>query len=508
MGPAHDTGGAAGPAVEVEDATPDGVDRSFRRLVDDALSRRPRFSIRAQLILTFGLLFALCVAANVWFLVELREFNEKVHFLDVSGAYLSEIQQARRFEKNYLLYGTNLTDALEHAIEARTILDRNQGIVERIVTPDKFRAISDHLVLYVNLLEQLQDDPSPEARQQIEGDLREHGASMVLFASEFDDKERAAVDRTLRVAQWTPLVFLGTLGLLVLLIGVSLGRQLLRTLRRFMEYAERIGQGDFTPIQPRKWYQDEFTRLAQAFNQMVEELDRRHRILVESHKLRAIGTLVAGVAHELNNPLNNTMITADLLQERAEQRGDEQELALIQDIIEQTERSTKIVHNLLDFARESKASIEHLDIGEIIQKSVDLVHNQLKLARIDLRLQIQDNLPTVDGDARMLSQVLVNLIINAVDVLPPAGKIRILARESLREEGFLAIEVEDNGPGMPPHVVSQVFDPFFTTKKEGRGTGLGLSVSRGIVRTLGGYLRVKSALGQGTTFTILLPATR
>jgi two-component system NtrC family sensor kinase len=496
------------PTFEVADATPDDTDRSYRRLVDDALDRRPRFSIRAKIILAFGSLFLLCACVNLWFMVEISEFRAKVQFLDVAGDYLAEIQQARRYEKNYLLYGTNLVEAQQHTSRAQSILNNNQRVIEKIVGVDRFRTMLEHLVLYSSLLRKLDGEPTVEEKRFIEGDLREHGATMVLFAADFERKEQAAVESTLRLAQWTPVLFLGLLMVLVVGFGVSLGRQLLSTLSRFMKYTQRVGEGDFTPIEPTRRYQDEFTVLARAFNHMIEELDRRHSILVESHKLRAVGTLVAGVAHELNNPLNNTLLTADMLQEVARDKNDAESLELITDIVDQTERSSKIVHNLLDFARESKANVKHLDIGQIVNKSIGLVDNQVKLAKIDLRVQIPEGLPTVDGDAQMLSQVFVNLILNAVDVLPPAGRIRILAHESLEEEGFVAIDVSDNGPGIPAHILSQIFDPFFTTKKEGKGTGLGLSVSRGIVRKLGGFLKARSTVGKGTTFTVLLPVTR
>ncbi len=226
----------------------------------------------------------------------------------------------------------------------------------------------------------------------------------------------------------------------------------------------------------------------------------------ESHKLRAMGTLVAGVAHELNNPINNIMLTGSLLQEESESLTKSERQEMYQDIISQSERSKRIIGNLLDFARESKTKIQPLDLRKILEDTVHLVGNHIVVKKIHLVMDLQENLPTVHGDHQLLSQVFMNLILNAADVLSAGGEIRITT-DTKRKEGYLAASISDNGPGILPDIVNQIFDPFFTTKPKGEGTGLGLSVSRGIVRTLGGQLLVESQPGIGSTFTVLLPQT-
>ncbi|MEJ2109885.1 MAG: ATP-binding protein [Acidobacteriota bacterium] len=257
---------------------------------------------------------------------------------------------------------------------------------------------------------------------------------------------------------------------------------------------------------PKRKYRDEFSRLALAFNQMIRELDKRHKILVESHKLRAVGTLVAGVAHELNNPLNNTMLTASMLEEDFPTLRDEDKLDMVQDIIKETERSKVIVRNLLDFARASDYRNVPMNLEILLENSVRLVHNRVKLAKIELETRMTADLPPVHGDEQALQQVFINLILNAVDALPPRGRILITAAKS-RQAGFIEIKVIDNGPGIPEHILPRIFDPFFTTKVKEKGTGLGLSVSQGIVRRLGGNIDVESRPGTGTTFIVLLPTT-
>jgi signal transduction histidine kinase len=239
---------------------------------------------------------------------------------------------------------------------------------------------------------------------------------------------------------------------------------------------------------------------------MLQELERREQVLVESHKLRALGTLVAGVAHEINNPLNNIMLTAAVLKEEYTGLTDDEKLEMIDELIGQTERSRKTVRNLLDFARESETQLEPLDLRTIVTETVRLVNNELKVKKIRIKTSFPKELLPVHGDRQLLSEVFMNLIINAVDVLPEQGVLSI-AIDDESEEGFVAVEVADDGPGIPEHLLPRIFDPFFTTKPKGKGTGLGLSVAQGVVRKLGGYLRAASTVGGGTTFTVLLPVT-
>jgi len=308
------------------------------------------------------------------------------------------------------------------------------------------------------------------------------------------------------LAKRVPLYFMCALFILMIFVFTFLTRQLLLTLNRFMEYTIRIGEGDFSPILPARKYKDEFTKLAAAFNHMIKELDHKHNVLLESHKLRAIGTLVAGVAHELNNPLNNTLLTASMLTEDFHTLSDDEKIEMINDVIGETERAQRVVKNLLDFAREGETELAPLEIDKIVEDSTRLVVNQVKFAKVDLKLDCEKNLPKIHGDEQKLKQVFVNLILNAVDVLPPGGEIRIHVKKD-NSPGYVLVMVTDNGPGIPEHIQGRIFEPFFTTKSQAKGTGLGLSVSRGIIKKIGGYIHLTSSPGQGTTFTVSLPAT-
>jgi signal transduction histidine kinase len=471
---------------------------------DLALQRRPVFTIRAQLVVSFTLVFALCAAVTIWSIYTLSRLQQKLHFLQVTDSYMTEIQQARRFEKNYLLYGTNLEDALEHLKRAEDILGGNREMMERVLGARNARIMSSHFQQYRNLLGSLDELPAHGKSAGIETELRRHGSKMISFAMELAQRERDSVDRTFVLSRRMPFVFLAMVLVLMLAIATFLSHQLLGTLSRFMEYTERIGRGDFSPITPARPYRDEFSRLAVAFNQMTHELERRHRILVESHKMRAVGNLVAGVAHELNNPLNNIFLTASALQEDADDLSGEERAEMVDDLMKEAERSQKIVRNLLDFARENEMRIEPLDLEDILRGSIRLVSNQVRISKVALDVRIPPDLPPVHGDGQMLSQVFVNLILNAVDVLPEGGRIWIEVHPNPGMES-IAVDIRDDGPGIPDRVLDRIFDPFFTTKA--RGTGLGLSVSQGIAKKLGGYIEVRSRSGEGTTFTVFLPKT-
>lgn len=477
-------------------------DREYESEADRALKERPTFSIRTRLILTFSLILLLPLVITVWAISILADVHDKILFLEVADDYKVEIQQARRFEKNFLLYGTNLDDAREHARAAQRLTAENTEMFRKVVGVEVLEAMNRHLAEYMRLLNALGSGDTAT----YEGKLRDHGAEMLKLAQDFVVKERKLVHQKLSLTRRMPLIFLGVIFLLGVVVAAFLARQIIGNLSRFLGYTERIATGDFTPITPTRKYRDEFSKLALWINRMVRELDRQHRILVESHKLRAMGTLVAGVAHELNNPMNNILLTASVLQDEYDSLTDEEKTDMIGDVIGQAERTKRIVANLLDFARESETKVEALHIRTLLDETAKLVGNQIRLKKVQLIIDLPEDVPPVHGDRQLLSQAFMNLILNALEALPEKGTIHIGAGSEWRE-GFLPVDVSDNGPGMPDHILSRIFDPFFTTKPKGRGTGLGLSVSRGIIRKLGGYLLVKSEVGKGTTFTVELPIT-
>ena len=226
--------------------------------------------------------------------------------------------------------------------------------------------------------------------------------------------------------------------------------------------------------------------------------------LLQSEKMSAIGQLIAGVAHDLNNPLASVVGFADLLGE-AEDVPErlEEPLAVIR---QEAERASGIVRNLLSFARRQEGERQLQSIRPILESTIQLLKNQLMAQQVDLAFTAEPGLPEVEVHANQIKQVFVNIINNAAQAIRGAnvsgGRITVLAKCWL--DG-VAVSVADNGPGMPESVAQHVFEPFFSTKSEGEGTGLGLSICQGIVKEHGGSITVDAGLGSGATFTVELP---
>ena len=475
-----------------------------------ALLHRPGFSIRTRLALGFLILFLLSAGVTITSIITLYRLESKLKFLEDSDSFTSEIQQARRYEKNYFLYGSDLASVSMHMEKADDLLASAEKEWNSVVGPQNVATMKKHLESYeelidkLNALDKTRSSHALPDSPDIESQLRSHGAEMVSFAMEMSHKERTKINRMLHLARLVPVVFLIFFLALMVYEADFLSRHIIRRLNRLMEATQSVARGDFTPIMPHRRFRDEFTNLAVAMNSMMSQLVHRHEILVRSHKLRAVGTLTAGVAHELNNPINNIMLTAEMLKEDYHDLSHDERLNMVDDLVSQAERAQKIVRNLLDFARESEIESELLDMGAIVQETVSLVRNEIKLHNVKCDVDVAPNLPPVHGDKQHLSQVFLNLILNALDAMPDGGHLTISVSQSF-SPSFLDVEIQDTGKGIPEHVLGSIFDPFFTTKPTGKGTGLGLSVSLGIIRKHGGAIRVQSKVDQGSTFQVLLP---
>jgi signal transduction histidine kinase/DNA-binding response OmpR family regulator len=259
--------------------------------------------------------------------------------------------------------------------------------------------------------------------------------------------------------------------------------------------------------------------LAAANGRLVATLDRLKSTqaqLLQAEKLSAIGLLVAGVAHELNNPLTSVIGYAQLLQEDLRTNGTqmadnaERGAQLAHDlrrIAEESERAAKIVRNLLAFARRQSAARAPQDIADVVSRVLSLRAYEFRLNAIELETAFEPGLPSVLCDGGQLQQALLNLLLNAEQAMrvSQVRRMRVGARY-VRECDGVELSIADTGHGIPGENLRRIFDPFFTTRDVGEGTGLGLSICYGIVRDHGGQIAVQSRVGQGTMFTLLLPA--
>jgi two-component system NtrC family sensor kinase len=238
----------------------------------------------------------------------------------------------------------------------------------------------------------------------------------------------------------------------------------------------------------------------------VTETRRLQEQLVQSEKLSAIGQLIAGVAHELNNPLASVLGFADFLSESGQMpEGLAEPVRVIQ---QEAQRAAGIVRNLLTFARRQEQEHRHVDVGSILQRTVQLLGNQLIGLKVEPRLDLEPGLPAVACSPNQLQQVFLNLINNAAQSIAGAGRAGTVTISTRAWLDGVAVEVKDDGPGISEDIQQRVFEPFFTTKPAGQGTGLGLSICQGIIKEHGGRITLKSARGEGATFTVELPAAR
>jgi len=293
--------------------------------------------------------------------------------------------------------------------------------------------------------------------------------------------------------------------------------------QRLVKQSTLVAFGDFearVPVTSR----DELGELAEAVNEMTESLGRADRelkgwadslenkveersraiMLMEqqlrrSEKLASIGTLAAGVAHEINNPLTGILLYASIL--NSDKRLDPALLPDLERIISEARRCGGIVKNLLEFSRESLPEKESADLEAILEEVIRFFHNQPDFINITIRKNYSHDLPHISVDPNQMQQVFLNLVINAGHAMPQGGVLEISTYRS-PDGKYVCAEVKDTGTGIPEENITRIFDPFFTTKPE--GTGLGLAISYGIIENNGGKIEVKSTVGQGTLFVVML----
>jgi signal transduction histidine kinase len=337
------------------------------------------------------------------------------------------------------------------------------------------------------------------------------------------------IDGTYRTMLWTTLLVV----LFAVLIISVIVRVSIRPINELVAATGRVADGDYdvkvtTPIR-----NDEVGDLAASFNKMtadlkvsraalvekelledlVDELKETQQQLVQAGKMAAIGQLAAGVAHEINNPLAGIMGYAQLASEhiRARQQTGippseiSRFVGYIENMENQSQRCKEIVQNLLRFARASTdEKLQAADVNAVMRETLSFLSHQMVSSGIDLDLRLAEGVPAIKGRAGKLQQIFTNILINSLQSMKGgAGRVRV---ETAVRDNWVSIQIGDTGEGIPPENLDKIFEPFFTTKELGQGTGLGLSVTYGLVKDMGGSITVDSVVGERTTFTVAFPA--
>lgn len=292
--------------------------------------------------------------------------------------------------------------------------------------------------------------------------------------------------------------------LLLLLLVV---RAISRPLQKITLAAVQVTEGQYgTEVDLRK-SNDEIGLLAESFNEMsrkmaedIEQLQKLNEQLIRTEKLAAMGTLAAGVAHEINNPLASISSLIQMMQTRANLDAKTSENLKL--ILTQIQRITQVTKDMMDFARVRPAAKSLVDVNALIEKSLRLASFDKAFQKLNFEKNFAEDLPRIYADGDQLQQIFLNLFLNARDAMPDGGNLFV---KTLRNNGDVQIEITDSGVGMSENNLKKIFDPFFTTKPAGKGTGLGLAVCYGIVTAHNGKIEAFSEENEGTSFKITLP---
>lgn len=316
-----------------------------------------------------------------------------------------------------------------------------------------------------------------------------------------------------------PLLLVGAFGLTALSVAHY---SLFRPLQRIVAMARAVGAGNFTKRLGLERH-DEIGSLALELDTLCDQLEAAERSsdthiaaleqLRHSDRVATLGRLASSVAHELGNPLNVIELRAQLIVSgEAGSCEEARQSALV--IVEQTRRMTRIIDEILSFARTQPALLTSLDLAGVLHKAIALSSHTAKQRKASIQLELHQHTIDVDGDADKLVQLLVNLLVNGVQASPGGGTLRVITSEVQRPpiddpEGppqpYVCIDVVDQGPGIPELLLPKVFEPFFSTKQVQGGTGLGLSIAQGIAREHEGWIAATSELGVGSTFKVHVP---
>jgi len=489
-------------------------------------------SIRQKITFGYFAGVAVIIGLSLFTIIELLYIEKKVQFGEVVAEFFDTTLEIRRFEKNFFLYKhvEDYEENMQYVTKAQEMLDRNIKEYKGLAVAPQLDAIRNNINIYKHLMEQFAqlNKHNVEKRVVLEKSIREKGKEMITIAEDISKTERKRLQALLTNIQRILVFSFITLSLMGIIIGQVLSRMVVRPLKSLEEKMKLIAEGRLETVSINS-NDREIVSLTNAFNKMLKELELRQKHLVQREKLASLGTLLSGVAHELNNPLSNVSSSCQILMEEIEDADLAFKKELLSQIDEQTDRAKYIVRSLLEFSRDKEFKKEKLPLKNIFEETILFLKGEIP-AKVETVLDIPGDI-AIFADKQRLQQAFLNLIKNAIESIADEGKVFIKAQKQLyilkmKEEKEMCdypryrgkctgkcpsgedtvdIEIRDTGEGIPPEVLPKIFDPFFTTKDVGKGTGLGLFIVQEIIEEHDGCIGVDSEVGKGTSFLIRLP---
>ena len=465
-----------------------------------------KISIRKKIFLAFGMFMV--ISGLIWLRSYHSQYilNQKIQIIERKYDLFNTILEARRYEKNYFLTfdRKNIDQTLNYVNTAEDILydilskyakyTLAKNLDERLIELKEYK---DSLV---KLLKMSEDGHLmvPQGFIQL---IQNQGRTITSELEKIVKKESQFTRDLIGKSRMIHLIALAPVFILSVLVALFLIFNVDRPLKTIGNAIIKIARGDFQNI-PEIHTGDEFETLVTSLNSMIKELNKRNKELVQAQKLASLGRLTSGVAHELNNPLNNISTSVQILIEELEDDDFEYKKELLIAAEKEVERSKEIVKSLLEFARERSHTLKQVYFKDLVDNAIKRVKSQVP-ENVTLKVEVPDDVQATVGPLG-IERVLINLIVNAVQAMKNGGEVTVKACKQESDSGF-CFQVIDTGEGIPKEIISKIFDPFFTTKEVGKGTGLGLSIIYGIIEQHGGKIKVSSEVGKGTTVICFLP---
>ncbi len=468
---------------------------------------RTKLSLRQKIVCILAVYVLGIGAMAVVSYKDLSTMEDKLEFMRLGHVIANTILEVRRYEKNYLLYGLP-----EDLAEDRRYLDASFKTLAVLTAEARDLRVSPQLDAMGTLLREYRQGLDAlaasgagpvEAEGQAALRLREIGKALADAADAVVEFERGRIHDLLRLLGVQLMAAVAVAAALGVALPLLMFRNIFKPLGIIRSATRDIAEGRYNEI-PVVNTSDEIEQVMAAINRMVAEIEQRQDQLVQSRKLSSIGTLTAGVAHQLNNPLNNISTSCEIALEELETADPAFLRKLLGNVRQETLRARDIVQGLLEFSRAREFSLRPVPLAELANRTLRLVSSQAP-SGVRLSADVPEDL-TLLADASRLQEALLNLLLNAIQAVGRHGEVRLSARQDAAA-GEAVITVSDTGPGIPDDIKGRIFDPFYTTKEEGKGTGLGLSIVYGIVEKHAGAVTVESVVGQGASFVLRLPLT-